>query len=142
MAGEHGVGLEPLYLFHPEADLDVHLGEVAGKLVNGDLGLPAHDGRGVGARRFPKLHLVEHARSVDLVPVLSLPLVLDLTSGGLTLFNSHVKHSVNVIEESRKRVFLYNPFLSRKMRARLENVVGAFNPRSIFGPLFRRTAPI
>lgn len=78
LADEHGVRIEPVDVLNFELELNVHLREVAVYVVDGCLGGPADQVSGIGAGGFAQLGLVEHAGSVDLVPLLGLPPVLDL----------------------------------------------------------------
>ena len=63
-----------------ELELDVHLGEVSGEVLDGNLCGTAENVLGVCGGGLSDLCLVEHTGCVDLVPLFCLPLVLDLTA--------------------------------------------------------------
>ena len=80
MADESGLCIGSVDGDNLEPELDVHLGEVSGEVLDGDLDGPSEDELGVRGGGLSDLCLVEHTGCVDLVPLFCLPLVLDLTA--------------------------------------------------------------
>ena len=77
---EGGLGVVSVNGCDLELELDVHLGEVPGQVLDGDLDGTSDDVLGVGGGGLSDLGLVEHAGRVDLVPLFRLPLVLHLAA--------------------------------------------------------------
>jgi len=93
VADELREGVLPLDVMDLELELDVHLAEVPGEVLDGDLGDPAHHLPGLVRDRLAEELLVEHLRGEDVVPALRLPAVLDLAGRRAGLLRLLLRHA-------------------------------------------------
>ena len=78
MADELREGVLPLDVVDLEVQLDVHLAEVAGEVLDGDLGDATLQLADVIRHGLAEELLVEHLWREEVVPALRLPAILDL----------------------------------------------------------------
>ena len=79
MTDELSVRIAPSDVLDLEGQFDVHLAEIACQVLDRDLGYPAHEQLRIIRQSLAYHCLVEHGRRNQIVPVLGLPFVLDLS---------------------------------------------------------------